>query len=432
MIDGEDVNKDTTKVVVVGLGYIGLPTSCFLASRGLDVTGIDVNQNLIDKINSGKCHINEPHLEDILQKSIASNNFRASKTPTAADVFIIAVPTPVSQEGRPDISYVESAVESIIPVIQNGNLIIIESTCPVGTTEKMLQKFKEARTDLELPQVDSNSSTNQLFLSYCPERVFPGNILNELENNDRVIGGISKSCSQKALNFYQSLNLKGTCTTTNSRTAEFTKLIENSYRLANIAFANEVSLIAEERNINSWEAIKLANRHPRVNILNPGPGVGGHCIAVDPLFLTSEFPNSSKLINKAFQVNKNKQAYVKQKVINEIQGYTSDSTPKVCFLGITFKPDVEDLRDSPSLSIVLDVARETAIPLTVCDPFVKSLPNQFNSAENVTLNNDITNVVSESDIIVILVKHSIFSIINQDILQSKTVIDSVGLLEQGN
>ncbi len=331
-----------TQVVTIGLGYIGLPTSALMASRGIKVHGVDINQNVVDIINRGKIHIVEPELDISVKNAVERGHFVASTQAIEADVFLIVVPTPFKGDHEPDISYIEDATKTIIPFLKEGNLFIIESTSPVGTTEKMKELIFSIRPELK----------NKIHIAYCPERVLPGNIMYELVHNDRVIGGIDEDSTQKAISFYSSF-VGGALHGTNARTAEMCKLVENASRDVQIAFANELSLICDKAEIDVWELISLANKHPRVKILQPGCGVGGHCIAVDPYFLRSDFPLESKLIGLAREINNYKASWCVEKIQNEILKFelTHNRKPVIALCGLTFKPNIDDLRESPAVYI---------------------------------------------------------------------------------
>ena len=334
------------EVVTIGLGYIGLPTSALIASHGTNVLGVDINQKIVDTINQGKVHIVEPELDMIVSKAVSNGFFEASTKPASADVFLIVVPTPFKGNHEPDISFVEAATKGVIPLLKKGNLYIIESTSPIGTTEKMQKLIFASRPELE----------GHIYIAYCPERVLPGNVMFELVENDRVIGGLDEASTQKAILFY-SKYVKGELHGTNARTAEMCKLVENSSRDVQIAFANELSLICDKADINVWELINLANKHPRVNILQPGCGVGGHCIAVDPYFIVSDYPMESKIIGTAREINNYKSFWCAEKIQNEKLKFELNygRKPKTALMGLSFKPNIDDLRESPAKYIVQKV-----------------------------------------------------------------------------
>ncbi|MEH0667507.1 UDP-N-acetyl-D-mannosamine dehydrogenase [Vibrio scophthalmi] len=346
-------------VSVIGLGYIGLPTAAMFASRKKKVIGVDVNQHAVDTINKGQIHIVEPELDMIVHAAVSEGYLKATTTPEQADAFLIAVPTPFlpCQEGEipsPDLSYIEAASKAIAPVLKKGDLVILESTSPVGATEQMAEWLAEARTDLTFPQ--TNGENADINIAHCPERVLPGHVVRELVENDRVIGGLTPKCSQRSVELYKTF-VEGECVITNARTAEMAKLTENSSRDVQIAFANELSIICDQLDINVWELITLANRHPRVNILQPGPGVGGHCIAVDPWFIVAKTPSAAQIIHTARRVNDSKPGWVIDKVKVAVADYlqsNEDKTSKdvtIACYGLAFKPDIDDVRESPALSI---------------------------------------------------------------------------------
>lgn len=407
-------------VSVIGLGYIGLPTAAVIASKGYDVVGVDVSKSVIDILNSGKVHIVEPDLDKLVHEVVRSKKFRASLTPEPADIFMLAVPTPFKEDYEADLSYVEAAAISIASVLKVGDLVILESTCPVGTTEKMEQWLSKHRPDLSFPfQIGSNSDVR---IAHCPERVLPGNVITELVENDRIIGGLTEKCTQEAISFYK-LFVRGACLPTNARTAEMAKLTENSFRDVNIAFANELSLICDRLKINVWDLIELANRHPRVNILQPGPGVGGHCIAVDPWFIVQSAPDLARLIQSARVVNDSKPEWVIKQVRLAAAQYKN---PKIACLGLSFKADIDDLRESPSLGIAVKLAQEIDGEIYVVEPFISAMPPSLSKYSNVRFR-DLDVAISEADIVVLLVNHQIFYKVDRNLLAKKTVIDTRGI-----
>ena len=388
-------------ISVIGLGYIGLPTAAMFASRKVNVIGVDVNQHTVDTINEGRIHIVEPDLDMLVSAAVTAGYLRASTTPEPADAFLIAVPTPFKGDHEPDLSYIEAATKAITPVLKKGDLIVLESTSPVGATEQMAQWIVEARPDLNVPVCENHNG--DLFIAHCPERVLPGQVVRELVENDRVIGGINHKSSQKAMELYKAF-VMGDCIITNARTAEMAKLTENSFRDVNIAFANELSVICDELNINVWELIGLANRHPRVNILQPGPGVGGHCIAVDPWFIVSKTPEQAKLIRQARETNDGKPAWVINKVDEQITRFLSDNPHKqredvtvACF-GLAFKPDIDDLRESPALQITRRLTNTLDCKVIAVEPNVESLKEDFE-----LVNLDVA--FARADVYVLLVDH---------------------------
>jgi len=409
------------KVSVVGLGYIGLPTAAIIASRGVDVIGIDVSQHAVDTINQGKIHIVEPDLDMLVQSAVTTGKLKATLEPEPADVFLIAVPTPFSEGYKPDLSYIETAVKKIAPVLQKGNLVILESTSPVGTTEKISKWMNEIRTDLSFPH--QNSEQADIYIAHCPERVLPGYVIQELVTNDRVIGGLTPQCAEQAKALYQ-LFVKAECIVTDARTAEMAKLTENSFRDVNIAFANELSIVCDDLNINVWELINLANRHPRVNILKPGPGVGGHCIAVDPWFIVDSSPEQARLIRTAREVNDSKPEFVVNKIRKVAAAFKQ---PKIALLGLAFKADIDDLRESPAVDIAEKVIQDALGDVLIVEPYIKKLPDNL-QAEHVKLVCFVDSL-AEANIIVTLTDHSVFKQIKPSVLHEKVIIDARGIWE---
>ena len=397
-------------ISTIGMGYIGLPTAAAFAAAGKKVIGVDINQAAVDTINQGKIHIVEPDLDDVVKTAVATGHLRATTVPEAADAFLIAVPTPFKGDHEPDVSYVEAAVRSIAPVLKQGDLVILESTSPVGTTEDVAQWLSEERPDLVPPPFNVQNPVLNINLAYCPERVLPGKIMQELVNNDRVIGGITPRCSERAIELYQTF-VKGECIPTTARTAEMCKLTENSFRDVNIAFANELSIICDKLDITVWELIKLANRHPRVNILQPGPGVGGHCIAVDPWFIVSKTPDESPLIRTAREVNNYKTEWVIEKIKNAALTFERDHgrKPVIACLGLAFKPDIDDLRESPAMHIVKElVNNKLYILATEPNLPVSTSPIDIGIySENFRIVN-IEESLAKSDILTMLVAHKDF------------------------
>lgn len=384
------MNNTKPEVVMIGLGYIGLPTAALIAGKGLQVTGVDVSIEVVNTINKGEIHIVEPDLDGLVHHVVKKGRLKATTIPVEADVYLIAVPTPFKENYQPDLRYVESAITSIIPFLKSGALVIIESTSPVGTTEKMQDIILQHRPELK----------DKFYMAYCPERVLPGNIIYELEHNDRAIGGIDETSTQKAIAFYKHF-VKGELHATNARTAEMCKLVENASRDGQIAFANELSMICDKAGINVWELINLANKHPRVNILQPGTGVGGHCIAVDPWFIVSEFPEESKLMRSAREINNYKTQWVIEKIKNKALAFEIENKrkPIIACMGLAFKPNIDDLRESPAVIVVEALEQEGLQPLKV-------EPNLQNGlAEGLTEYNE---AVKKADIIVYLVAHKEF------------------------
>ncbi len=408
-----------SKVSVIGLGYIGLPTAAVIASRGIDVIGIDVSEKAVDTINQGKVHIVEPDLDMVVQAAVTMGKLRASLTPEPADAFMIAVPTPFKEGKQPNLDYIQQAAEAIAPVLEKGNLVILESTSPVGATEKLAGWLQAARPDLHFPGQTGHEA--DVFVAHCPERVLPGRVLEELVSNDRIIGGMSQACSDKAIELYK-VFVRGDCITTNARTAEMAKLTENSFRDVNIAFANELSIICDELKINVWELIALSNRHPRVNILSPGPGVGGHCIAVDPWFIVDSAPESARMIRTAREINDGKPDYVIGKVKAAADEF---KRPVIACLGLAFKPDIDDLRESPAMDITKQLANMDVGEVLAVEPNINKLPPSLLS-EGVTLVN-LQESLEKANVLVVLVDHKPFKSLTIDDVNTKLVVDTRGL-----
>lgn len=412
------------KVSVIGLGYIGLPTAVILASRRVEVIGVDINQNAVDTINQGKIHFLESDLDILVQDVVKTKHLRATKQPEKADVFIVAVPTPLKGDHEPDISYIESVAKTIAPLLEKGNLVILESTSPVGTTEKMMNWLQERRPDLVFPEFGGDGATADISIAHCPERVLPGNVVRELVENDRIIGGVTKKCADQARDLYKTF-VQGECFITNCRTAELSKLIENSYRDVNIAFANELSLICDKLEINVWDLIKLANRHPRVNILQPGPGVGGHCIAVDPWFVVNSSPDEAKLILTARLVNDCKPQFVLEKIEQAVTAIGKDkSRLSIACLGLAFKPDIDDLRESPALDIAQQVGLMGFGKQYLVEPNISKFPEGFD--RNFTELVGLEVAIEASDVVVLLVDHSQFKEMDLGLLPKKQLVDTRG------
>ncbi|HCV02428.1 MULTISPECIES: UDP-N-acetyl-D-mannosamine dehydrogenase [Pseudoalteromonas] len=406
-------------VSVVGLGYIGLPTAAVIASRGINVIGVDVSQHAVDTINAGNVHIVEPDLDMVVRSAVKAGNLKAVTKPEKAEAFMVAVPTPFKEDYQADLSYIEAAAKAIAPVLEKGNLVILESTSPVGATEELANWLAEARPDLTFPQTAGNEA--DINIAHCPERVLPGHVLRELVENDRVIGGMSEECSKKAVALYKTF-VVGECLLTNARTAEMAKLTENSFRDVNIAFANELSMICDKLDINVWELIKLANRHPRVNILNPGPGVGGHCIAVDPWFIVSSAPETAKLIRQAREVNDAKPHYVLKQITDAADQFKK---PVIACLGIAFKADIDDLRESPALDITKMLAQNNEAEVLVVEPNINELPEAL-AALGVKLVS-IEEALERSNTLAVLVDHKEFKAIPAEQVARKVVVDSRGI-----
>jgi len=418
-------------IAVVGLGYIGLPTAAVIASRQKKVIGIDVSDHAISTINKGEVHIVEPELDMIVHAAVHEGFLQATNTPQPADAFLISVPTPFKAENGndhvPDLTYIRAASKSIAPVLKKGDLVILESTAPVGATEDMAGWLAEERPDLTFPQTHGEDS--DIRIAHCPERVLPGHVVRELVENDRVIGGLTHRCSAEAAALYQ-IFVEGECITTTARTAEMAKLTENSFRDVNIAFANELSIICDRLGISVWELIRLANRHPRVNILQPGPGVGGHCIAVDPWFIVSETPEEARLIRTAREVNDGKPDWVVSKVQQAVGEFLTANPEKTardvtiaCF-GLAFKPDIDDLRESPALTVTRKIATANAGNTLVTEPNITELPAGELEGCNLV---DADSATEQADIIVMLVDHKAFKSMEADWIQSRYLIDTRGI-----
>lgn len=397
------------KVVTVGLGYIGLPTSALIANSGIAVHGVDISQHVVDTINAGKIHIVEPDLDKAVAKAVAEGFLKADTKPVEADTYLVVVPTPFKGDHQPDISYVQAATEGIIPLLKEGDLYVIESTSPVGTTEKMMALIFSKRPELE----------GKISLAYCPERVLPGNVMYELVHNDRVIGGVNEASTQKALAFYGQF-VKGELHPTNARTAEMCKLTENASRDSQIAFANELSLICDKADINVWDLIRLANKHPRVNILQPGCGVGGHCIAVDPYFLTADFPMESRMIAQARETNNYKSFWCAEKVKTARLEFEikNGRQPSIAIMGLAFKPNIDDLRESPAIHIAERVLQDSGdADMYIVEPNVHE--------HKVFKLTDYKDAIAKADIIVFLVAHNEFKTL--EIAVGKVVLDFCGV-----
>ncbi len=419
-----NTNKIQT-VCMVGLGYIGLPTAAMFAARRTKVIGVDINQHAVDTINQGRIHIVEPELDMIVHSAVHQGWLRATTRPEPADAFLIAVPTPFKGDHEPDTSYVEAAARSIAPVLRAGNLVVLESTSPVGTTELMVRQLAMARPDLRFPTGDDDQEVD-VCVAYCPERVLPGQVVRELVENDRIIGGLTPRCAERATALYR-IFVKGQLLVTNARTAEMCKLTENSFRDVNIAFANELSLICDKLDIDVWELIRLANRHPRVKILQPGAGVGGHCIAVDPWFIVDRTPDEARLIRTARVVNDGKPAWVIGKVAQAVEALAREGRagePTVALLGLAFKPNIDDLRESPALHIAEALTRSLRARFLLVEPNVQSLPASLREQPLV----DVATALAQADVVVVLVAHKEFGAIRAALQPHQRVVDAVGLL----
>lgn len=401
---------NTQRICVMGLGYIGLPTASLLATKGHKVHGVDVRSDVVDTINRGSIHIVEPELDVLVRSAVHSGNLVASLEPAEADLFVLAVPTPFAEGHVPDLSYVDAATESIAPYVRAGNLVILESTSPVGTTERVAERLSALRPDL----VEDGRRT--FHVAHCPERVLPGHILRELVDNDRIVGGVDPASAEVAAAFYRTF-VSGEVLVTNARTAELAKLTENSFRDVNIAFANELSMVCGTLDIDVWEVIALANRHPRVQILNPGPGVGGHCLAVDPWFIVSSASDEARLIRTAREVNVAKEDWVVRRVLDRAERFRK---PVIACLGLAYKPDIDDLRESPALHVTRSIieAMPEAEVLAV-EPNLRELEG-FDVVP-------LEEAIGRADIVVGLVAHTPFKRMDRSRLQEKVVIDACGL-----
>ena len=390
------------KVCMIGLGYIGLPTAAVFASRKVNVIGVDINQHAVDTINQGKIHIVEPELDILVHATVRDGYLKAQTTPEVADAFIMAVPTPFKGEDHePNLDYIESATRTLAKVLKKGDLVVLESTSPVGATEKMAEWLAQERPDLTFPQQKGEES--DIRIAHCPERVLPGYVIRELVENDRIIGGMTAKCTKDATELYK-IFVEGECIATNARTAEMAKLTENASRDVQIAFANELSILCDKMGIDVWELISLANRHPRVNILQPGCGVGGHCIAVDPWFIVNAYPEDAKLINTARLVNDGKPHFVISKVKDAVKDMKNS---KIACLGLAFKPDIDDLRESPALEITKMLSDVEGYEILAVEPNVESLPKVLENRKNVKLV-ELEQALSDADVLVVLVKHREF------------------------
>jgi len=406
-------------VCVVGLGYIGLPTAAIIARAGCQVQGIDVSEKVVDTINRGQIHIEEVDLDGLVQGVVSRGLLSASLTVAPADVFVIAVPTPFDENHAPDISYVLSAASAVAPVLKAGDIVILESTSPVGTTEEIRDLIAAMRPDLKVPGL--TRETPDISIAYCPERVLPGKILEELTNNDRSIGGITPRCARKALAFYK-IFVRGTCIATDARSAEMTKLVENAYRDVNIAFANELSMVADKMGLDVWEVIRLANRHPRVNILSPGPGVGGHCIAVDPWFIVHSAPQETPLIRTARGVNDGKMRHVVMKAEELIAAHPK---ARVACLGLAFKANIDDFRESPARMVASMLARRFGERIQIVEPYTAELPKEFDGTGASLI--DLDTALEDSDILIVLVDHDTFRHVPLAERAGKIVYDTRGI-----
>ena len=413
-----------TTLSVIGLGYIGLPTAAMFASRGIEVRGVDISPRAVSEINEGRAHIEEGDLDALVARCVASGKLRAFHDPQPADAFIVAVPTPVShdQARTPDVSYVQAAGRAIAPLLQRGNLVILESTSPVGTTDMLSRLLAELRPDLSFPH--QQQETSDVCLAYCPERIIPGRMLRELVENDRIIGGMTPRCAKRAAAVYK-VFVEGTCHLATDREAEMVKLTENAFRDVNIAFANELSMVCDKLGVDVWKVVEFANRHPRVSILRPGPGVGGHCIAVDPWFLIASAPEQALLMRQARLVNDAKPVHV----IGKVKAALAGSNGKIACLGLTYKPDVDDFRESPSLDIAAALSREFPGQVVCCDPYADAMPASLRE-EHALAFMETGQALQVADVVVVLVGHSAFREI--PLPRDKTVVDTVGFWRESH
>lgn len=406
-------------VSVIGMGYIGLPTCAIFASCGLDVIGVDINPLVVEKVNRGEIHIVEPDLDGLIQKVVTKGNLRAFAKPQPADAFIIAVPTPITTDNKPDVSYILDSACSIAPVLKRGDLVVLESTSPVGTTRAMTRLLEGLRPDLTFPVTHGEKA--DITVAYSPERVLPGKVLTELINNDRSIGGLSRHSSQRAMELYSTF-VAGDLFVTSAESAELVKLTENAFRDVNIAFANELSAVCQTLGLNVWEVIELANRHPRVNILQPGPGVGGHCIAVDPYFIIDAAPDDTALLQTARELNSARPA----SVVADIEALLDKSRIQtVACLGLSYKPDIDDMRESPAVEVVRLLSQSPNVQVVVAEPNARELPASLTN-KGIVLT-DALSAIDKADIVVLLVDHRQFGLIDPSALSTKKLVDTRGL-----
>jgi len=408
-------------VCVVGLGYIGLPTAATLASRGVEVIGVDINPQVVKAVNAGQPYFSEPDLDMLLRAATTLGKLRATSQPEPADAFVIAVPTPFKADRSPNLDYIDAAADAIAPALASGNVVILESTSPVGTTERLTRQLARLRPDLCFP-LERHPEPLDVHVAHCPERVLPGRMVRELIENDRIIGGMTEACAEHAEALYR-IFLQGKLFRTDAPTAELVKLAENAFRDVNIAFANELSLICDQFGLNVWRVIELANRHPRVGILQPGPGVGGHCIAVDPWFIIASAPERTRLIRTAREVNDAKPKFVVAQIRERAERF---KRPVIACLGLTYKPDVDDLRESPAIAIAMELARAGREQILIADPNLTALPAELAALSNVSLC-DTLEAVRHADIVALLVAHSRFRKIPREELLGRVVIDVTGL-----
>ncbi|MBP2316403.1 UDP-N-acetyl-D-mannosamine dehydrogenase [Azospirillum soli] len=417
---------DIETIVVVGLGYVGLPVATVLSSCRKRVVGVDTNPAAVSAINAGRVHIVEPDLDMLVRASVSTGTLRATDRVEEGDAFIVAVPTPFDSDKRPDLSHVHAAADSIAPVLRRGNLVVLESTAPVGATERLSRWLAEHRPDLVFPHQVTGDEVADIHIAHCPERVLPGKVLRELVETDRVIGGITPACAEAAKRLYGTF-VKGEIFLTSAPVAELTKLAENAFRDVNIAFANEMALICETLGLNVWEVIRLANRHPRVNILHPGPGVGGHCIAIDPWFIVDSAPQAARLIRTARQINDERPTLIVERVKAIADRFKH---PRIAALGLSYKADIDDVRESPAVAIVQALADAVDGTIDVVEPHLSALPRALAERERLSLV-PLATALSHADIVILLVDHKAFKGLSRTMLREKIVIDTRGVWDQG-
>ncbi|MFP6732242.1 MAG: UDP-N-acetyl-D-mannosamine dehydrogenase [Rhodospirillales bacterium] len=407
-------------ISVIGLGYVGLPTAAVMANRGIKITGVDANASTVARINRGETHIVEPDLDILVRSAVSAGNLKAVTVPEPAEAFIIAVPTPLNGDNSPDLGYLKKSAGDLAPVLEKGNLVILESTSPVGTTAKLAEWLASARPDLKFPADDPEAP--DINIAYSPERVLPGRVLIELVDNDRVIGGLTKACSDRAVALYKQF-VGGACLITSATTAELVKLAENAFRDTNIAFANELSLIGEAVDVDVWEVIELANRHPRVDILRPGPGVGGHCIAIDPWFIVASAPELAPLIKAARGVNDGKPAHIARRAAASLDA--DDGRPIAC-LGLAYKANIDDLRESPAIAVVRELSALTAREILLVEPHIDAIPDALADIPSAVLC-DLDDALAKAGTIILLTDHGAFKSIEKSRLADKVLIDTRGM-----
>lgn len=422
------MTKRIERVCVLGLGYVGLPTAAVLAAKGVEVVGVDTDPERVTQVNAGIAPISEPDLDALLRGVISSGRLRATVEVCAADVFVIAVPTPLTRDREPDLSHLRQATNTVAQVLEPGNLVLLESTSPVGTTEMLSRELAALRSDLSFPHLAGDSS--DIRVAYSPERVLPGQILAELVNNERVVGGITRACTQAAIALYRRF-VDGSCFATNARTAELVKLAENAYRDVNVAFANEMSLVCNVHDVNPWEVIELANRHPRVDVLQPGPGVGGHCIPIDPWFLVDAARDSTALVRAARAVNDGMPHHLVKQVL---ESCTDKPDATICCLGLAYKANVGDLRESPAVEVVQELGRSSlgrVGRIVVVEPNIDELPPSLASHDGIELGS-LDTAISTADVVVLLTDHDEFVKVDRALLATKAVVDARGTWRLGS